>query len=171
MVLDRSPGGEEKYFYTGEDGTTLAVLNWVGSHPNMWTRYRIYGPGWKARTALLQVPSVLEIFGPVSGGFLGHATVLNADATTRMSKFVLISPDGALRPVSVARDASPLQPSDDVLWAGSGHLAAYRPSTGQLRRLRYAETKLPRYASGAFDTETGEGCALAEDAGGEPSVY
>ena len=147
------------------------MLNWVGSHPHMSTRYRIYGPGWRPRTPLLQVPSVLEILGPVSGGFLGHAFVLNRDASPRVSKFVLVRPDGTLHTVSVTRETSALRPSDEVLWMQSGHLAAYRPSTGQLRRLRYAETNLPRYAFGAYNSATGQGCALAEGAGGEPSVY
>ena len=146
-VLDSPPGGEDRTFFAGEGGIKLAMLNWVGSHPHMSTRYRIYGPGWKPRTPLLQVPSVLEILGPVSGGFLGYAFVLNRDASPRVSKFVLVRPDGTLRTVSVTREKSALLPSDDVLWMQSGRLGAYRPSTGQLRRLRYAETKLPWFAS------------------------
>lgn len=170
-VLDRPPGGEERSFYAGGGGIKLALLNWVGSHPHMSTRYRIYGPGWKPRTPLLQVPSVLDILGPVSGGFLGHAFVLNRDASPRVSKFVLVHPDGTLDTVSITRRKWALLPSDDLVWMESGQLAAYRPSTGQLRRLRYGETKLPSYASGAYNTTTGEGCALAEDARGGQLVY
>lgn len=171
MVFDRPPGGEDREFFAGEGGIKLALFNWVGSHPHMSTRYRIYGPGWKPRTPLFQVPSVLEILGPVSGGFLGHAFVLNRDGSPRVSKFVLVRLDGTLHTVSVTREKSALLPSDEVLWMQSGRLAAYRPSTGQLRRLRYAETKLPWYASGAYNSETGEGCALADGGGGELLVY
>jgi hypothetical protein len=171
VVVDRSPRGEEKYFYRSADGTTLAVLGSIGSHPHLWTRYRIYGPGWKPRTPLLQVPALLEVQGPVSGGFLGHVLVLDAYANTRVSKFVLVGPDGALRPVSVAREHEPLQPGDEVLWSMSGTQMAYRPSTGQAHRVRYADTGLPRYAFGGYDDKTGEGCALAEDRDGEQFVY
>ena len=166
-VVDHSPGGDEKYFYRAGDGTTLATLGSVGSHPHLWTRYRIYGPGWTARTPLLQVPALLEILGPVSDGFLGHIMVFDAYATTLLSKVVLVGPDGNLRPVPVAREPAPLQATDEVFTSLSGNQMAYRPSTGQAHKVRAGETGLPGYASPAYFTDTDEACSLADGDDGQ----
>jgi hypothetical protein len=165
-VLDRSPSsidsGEDKAFYRGADGTTFATLGYTGSHPRLWTRYRIYGPDWKARTPLLQVPSLLEILGPVSDGFIGHVLVLDAYANTRVSKLVLVRPDGTLRAVRVARQPAHLQTTDEVFPSMSGSQMAYRPSTGQAHKVRSSETKLPRYATPGYFTDSGAACSLAD---------
>ena len=158
--VDRSPFGD-KFFHRAPDGTTLVLMGSIGLHPRLWTRYRVYGPRWKPRTPLLQVPALLEIAGHTSHGFLGRVEVLDSFGNTRFRKLVLIGDDGLFRVVPVAHQTSPIRPEDEVIISLSARrMWAYRPSTGYVVKLRPSRDQPPFFSLSDAVADTGEACIL-----------